>query len=197
MLRPETRGRFSAMPRGSPLMRHPLGGRRTCMVQYALSSVLALLQAGPALASSGRNFHKQLAGIKVVSVFVIENLDGLDGVRLAEEVKEHLRKAGLTVGDAGGTPQLVVSIDSSPLETALCPGLVSLQVRLSLREPVEIRRIPKLNDVLADTWATSKSAELLSTTDVADFAWQDALILVDSFAGDVAYSSAPVAQRTR
>jgi TonB family protein len=159
-----------------------------------VSAACLLLLPLAVVATSGRNVYTELAGLKVVYTFLdAGSLPGLDEDDLARRVAEQLVKGGLTVRSGFGTPQLEIRVVRNYLKSDVCPGMVSVQVTLSLKDTVTLRRNAKLGNIRAATWESKGFAFIMSEDEAGAWAKREVLGSVDGFASDVAYATQVVA----
>ena len=154
--------------------------------------LLALLTAGgesaPA-ASQLKPIHlKGITGVNVV-VFVDREVEGFMSVetKLLERVNTILAAGSLS---SGSRIDLTLSVEAMlyPLDAVKTPNVSLLGLQVLLREPVQLRRNPKLKipgGNGAITWSR-KWATLEPTADLPSAIEREVVSLVEDFVADVA-----------
>jgi len=155
----------------------------------------AVLMSLAASANANEPFpvYPELGGLKAV-VLVTSFGISIDRGSLEGAIRDRLQKAGIRVQEGAKLPRLRIDVDTSPFETPLCPGMISLQVRVALEEPVVVTRSPKVKGVRAATWTDQDAPSIVSKADVAHLAEQDVLLVVDRFVYNVSYSTSEYAK---
>jgi hypothetical protein len=169
------------------------GGTWHRLVAVASFGLAGLVSVPYVAATSGRNVYFELAGLKSVSVSVdTAGLNGLNRDEVLSQVRDHLAKANIaTTAEDSGAPFLLIRVERNMLPSP-CPGVSSVAVSMSLREPITILRIRKLKEALGTTWSNTGFVNLLPDSEAGDYTKREILSMVDGFASDVLYATETV-----
>jgi hypothetical protein len=173
----------------SPLTRYPLGGSKAIVAAAVFFMLPAVMRSYQLSQPS-----PELVGLKKVAVVLTFTID-LDRDAVEAAIQERLAAAGIIVVHDSAAPTLRISVDTSLFETPLCPGMVSLQVRIALEEAVVVKRNRAVTR--AAVWMNEHVAAIVSKGDVATLAAEDVEYLVGLFAQIVTENNPTRSPRTK